>query len=120
MLEEEQVAENHRKGLPHNFSWLKPSRIAGTSAPRRMSEVDALVREGVSHLVSLSPEVALPTSSVDGLTIHHIPVTEHKAPTLEQIQDFIEICEKATNNLYEFECCCLKCLRCHVLRLKAF
>ena len=51
MLEEEQVAENHRKGLPHNFSWLKPSRIAGTSAPRRMSEVEALVREGVSHLV---------------------------------------------------------------------
>ena len=95
MLEEEQVAENHKKGLPHNFSWLKPSRIAGTSAPRRMSEVDALVREGVSHLVSLSPEVALPSSSVDGLTIHHIPVTEHKAPTLEQIQDFIEICKKA-------------------------
>merc|ERR1712083_1015617 len=29
------------------------------------------------------------------LTIHHIPVTEHKAPTLEQIQDFIEICKKA-------------------------
>ena len=47
------------------------------------------------HQVSLSPEVALPSSFVDGLTIHHIPVTEHKAPTLHQIQDFIEICKKA-------------------------
>ena len=47
------------------------------------------------HQVSLSPEVALPSSCVEGLTIHHIPVTEHKAPTLHQIQDFIEICKKA-------------------------
>ena len=66
MLEEEQVAENHKKGLPHNFSWLKPSRIAGTSAPRRMSEMDALAREGVTHLISLAPEVALPSTSVHG------------------------------------------------------
>ena len=95
--------ENHRKGLPHNFSWLKPSRIAGTSAPRRVSEVDALVREGVSHLVSLSPEVALPSSSVAGLTIHQIPVTEHKAPTLEQIQDFIEICEKVKTKKHLYD-----------------
>ena len=95
MLEEEQVAENHKKGLPHNFSWLKPSRIAGTSAPRRMSEMDALAREGVTHLVSLAPEVALPSTSEHRLTVHQIPVTEHKAPTLRQIQDFIGICEKA-------------------------
>ena len=101
MLEEVQVLENHRKGLPHNFSWLKPSRIAGTSAPRRKSEVEALVREGVSHLVSLSPEVRLPT--VEGLSIHHIPVTEHKAPTLEQIQDFIEICEKVKTKKHLYD-----------------
>ena len=95
MLAPEQTQYNHEQGLPHNFSWLLPKRIAGTSTPRRWEQLQALVAEGVSHLVSLSPEVAPPNLVIRGLTIHFIGVKESKAPSLEQFQDFINICEEA-------------------------
>ena len=49
----------------------------------------------VSHLVSLSPEMPPPTSPVQGLTIHFIPIEDFQAPTLNQIEKFLEICDDA-------------------------
>merc|ERR1719167_455308 len=82
-------------GLPRNFSWLEPGKLAGCGAPQSVEHLKALVGEQVSHLVSLSPDVPPPTFPVKGLIIHYIPVEEFKAPSLEQINEFIRIYSEA-------------------------
>ena len=49
----------------------------------------------VSHLISLSPEMPPPATPVQGLTIHYIPIEDFQAPTLNQIEKFLEICDDA-------------------------
>merc|ERR1712107_471210 len=56
MLGKEERQANYAKKLPYNFSWIEPRRLAGTSIPSTVAQLEGLVREGVSHLVSLSPE----------------------------------------------------------------
>jgi len=60
-----------------------------------VAQLEGLVREGVSHLVSLSPEMPPPATPVEGLTIHVIPIEDFQAPTLNQIKRFLEICDEA-------------------------
>ena len=69
--------------------------MAGSSRPGSRGELEALVREGVSHLVSLSPDAPPPDSPVEGLTVHYIGVEDFKAPTMDQFRQFIAICQAA-------------------------
>ena len=56
----------------------------------------ALVSEGVSHLVSLSPETPPFTAGpVEGLKITYIDVEDFEAPTPKQIRKFLKVCESA-------------------------
>ena len=87
--------KNTDRGVPTNFSWLEPSKVAGTSVPRSVAEMAAMVREGVAHLVSLSPDTPPPTFPLKGLTIHCIHVKEFEAPSIDQIDEFLHICEVA-------------------------
>ena len=46
-------------------------------------------------MVSLSPEMPPPAAPVKGLTVHFIPIEDFQAPTQNQIQKFLEICDAA-------------------------
>ena len=50
--------------LPWNFSWVDEKKLAGSSVPTSEGQMKALVSEGISHLVSLSPESPPSTAPV--------------------------------------------------------
>ena len=82
--------------LPWNFSWVDEKKLAGTSVPTTEVQMKALVSEGVSHLVSLSPETPPFTAGpVEGLKITYIDVEDFDAPTPKQIRKFLKVCESA-------------------------
>ena len=90
-----QNQQNRDKNLPQGFSWVEEKRLAGSSVPASREQLEALVKEGVTHLVSLSPETPPPTTPVDGLTITFIPVEDFAAPNSEDFRCFFELCERA-------------------------
>ena len=81
--------------LPWNFSWVDEKKLAGSSVPTSEGQMKALVSEGISHLVSLSPESPPSTAPVHGLKITYISVDDFEAPTPKQIRKFLKVCELA-------------------------
>ena len=81
--------------LPWNFSWVDEKKLAGTSVPTTEGQMKALVSEGISHLVSLSPETPPAAAPVEGLKITYIGVGDFEAPTPKQIRKFLKVCESA-------------------------
>ena len=47
MLGKEERMANYAKQLPYNFSWIERARLAGTSIPSTVAQLEGLVREGV-------------------------------------------------------------------------
>ena len=86
--------QNRDKNLPQGFSWVEEKRLAGTSVPVSQEHLEALVQEGVAHLVSLSPETP-PPKPIDGLKITFIPVEDFEAPDSGDFTRFFELCERA-------------------------
>ena len=80
--------------LPWNFSWVEEKKLAGTSAPTTEGQIKALAAEGISHLVSLSPETPPAPAPPEGLRITYIAVEDFEAPSPRQIRKFIKICEE--------------------------
>ena len=80
--------------LPWNFSWVDEKKLAGTSAPTTEGQIKALAAEGISHLVSLSPETPPAPAPPEGLKITYIAVEDFEAPSPRQIRKFIKICEE--------------------------
>ncbi|KAK5647691.1 hypothetical protein RI129_002583 [Pyrocoelia pectoralis] len=76
-----------------NFSWIVQSELAGMACPRTKLHIDYLENQGISHLVSLSPEMLPPISDHNNMKWSHIFVEEFEAPSLEQILNFIDICK---------------------------
>ncbi len=76
----------------HNFSWLIPGVLAGSSRPNKFSDLQRLAEEGVRVLVTvmLNP-LDIDTVTSAGLEYHHIPVRDFGTPTLEQLQEFVNI-----------------------------
>ena len=78
-------------GAPLGFVWLAPSRLAGTPLPGAVNDMDhdlaALKRVGISHLITLT-ERDLPQDALKrhGLANLHLPIRDHEAPSLGQIQ----------------------------------
>ena len=81
--------------LPSNFAWLPGHRVAGSSVPLTVTHLQEMVREGVAHLVSLSPDTPPPPFPLKGLTIHYINVKEFEGPSMDQMDEFLHICEVA-------------------------
>ena len=52
-------------------------------------------KEGVGHLVTLSEELQPPQPPPDSMKYHLIPIEEFEAPSIEQINEFISICDQA-------------------------
>ena len=78
-------------GAPLGFAWLEPGRLAGTPLPGVVNDMDhdlaALKRVGISHLITLT-ERDLPQDALKrhGLANLHLPIRDHEAPSLGQIQ----------------------------------
>ena len=80
--------------LPRYFSWLEPG-LAGTDRPRSQQELQGMVRSGVVHLVSLSPEAPPPEDEVPGLKVHLMPVKDFEAPSQKQLWQFVKLVQDA-------------------------
>ena len=90
-----QNQQNRDKNLPQNFSWVEEKRLAGSSVPESPEQLEAMVQEGVTHLVSLSPESPPPSTTISGLNITFIPVEDFEAPNSEDFRCFFELCQSA-------------------------
>ena len=55
MLGKEERTANYAKQLPYNFSWIELGRLAGTSIPSTVAQLEGLVREGVRAATKISP-----------------------------------------------------------------
>ncbi|MHA2427272.1 MAG: phosphatase domain-containing protein [Candidatus Hermodarchaeia archaeon] len=75
-----------------NFSYLIPGVLAGSSMPRGRQDLERLVDEGIEVLVtamedSLNKDVVKDV----GLEYHYYPVPPYGTPTLQQINDFVDL-----------------------------
>ena len=82
-----------RSVLPKNFSWLEQDKVAGSARPESQEELEALKKEGIKAIVSLTgtplnPEV------VSRLGFEYLHVHISGAPTinlLDEIVRFIDL-----------------------------
>lgn len=77
---------------PYNFSWIVSNELAGMGWPRTVANLNFLVQQGIKHLVTLSPEMIPPVQNYSQLRWTLIPVEEFEAPSMEDVERFIEIC----------------------------
>jgi len=75
-----------------NFSWLIPGVLAGSDRPYGLRDLQRLAREGVRVLVTvmeapLDPEAV----AAAGMEYHHLPVPDFGTPSLEQLEQFVEL-----------------------------
>lgn len=81
---------------PWNFSWIVAGEVCGSAWPESKANIAFLRSEGVRVLVTLSEERRPHSSAkVHGIECHVIPVEEFEEASVEQIAQFISICEKA-------------------------
>ncbi|XP_030747781.1 dual specificity protein phosphatase 23-like [Sitophilus oryzae] len=83
---------------PWNFSWVLPNELAATSCPQTLDDLEFLKSEGIRHLVTLSPEYIPPIRHFNGIKWSYIPIEEFEPPTLEDMTNFIKICQEAKEN----------------------
>ncbi len=75
-----------------NFSYLIPGVLAGSSMPRGRKDLERLVNEGIEVLVTAMEE-SLDVDLVKevGLEYHYYPVPPFGTPTLQQINNFVDL-----------------------------
>ena len=80
---------------PRNFSWLEDGKIAALAFPDKRENLEFLVNQGIRYLVTLTKELQPRVEEVPALIGINICVDDYCTFTLEQVQQFITICEKA-------------------------
>lgn len=83
---------------PWNFSWVVHKKLAAMAWPQTEDNLRYILGEGVTHLITLSPEMLPPVHSSPTLSWTLIAVPEFEAPSLNQISEFIGICEETEQN----------------------
>ncbi|MFX0168621.1 MAG: dual specificity protein phosphatase family protein [Candidatus Hodarchaeota archaeon] len=79
----------------HNFSYLIPGVLAGASKPRGKQDLTYLAMQGIKVLVT-AMEDSLDEEAVKttGLEYHYFPVLPYGTPSLQQINEFVELVNK--------------------------
>lgn len=79
----------------HNFSFLILGVLAGTDLPRGKKDLQQLAHEGIKVLVTVMEE-CLDEKAVNqaGLEYHCFPVPPYGTPSLEQLDQFIDLVNK--------------------------
>ncbi|GLV39855.1 cell division cycle 14 [Carabus blaptoides fortunei] len=82
---------------PWNFSWVVESKLAALAWPQTSANVRFLHEQGIHYLITLSPEKRPPITDIlfDKISWIEIGIEEFEAPSVKQIQQFIDVCEKA-------------------------
>jgi hypothetical protein len=80
---------------PRNFSWLEDGKIAALAFPDKREDLEFLANQGIRYLVTLTKESKPRVEEVPALIGINICVDDYCTFTLEQVQQFISICEKA-------------------------
>ncbi|XP_057376250.1 dual specificity protein phosphatase 23-like isoform X1 [Daphnia carinata] len=80
---------------PKNFSWLEDGKIAALAFPDKREDLEFLANHGIRYLVTLTKELKPNTEEVPALIGVNICVDDYCTFTMEQVQQFIGICEKA-------------------------
>jgi protein-tyrosine phosphatase len=80
---------------PDNFSWIVKDELAAMAWPRVPSNLHFIEKQGIKHLVTLSPEMRPPIHTSADLKWTEIPIEEFCSPSVSQMKEFIEICQKA-------------------------
>ncbi len=82
--------------MPRNFSWLLPDEIAGMARPSSaVQDLEFLKELGIDAIVSLT-EHPLQKALIEefGFEYKHVPVEDLTAPSLEQIEEFVNFATK--------------------------
>jgi atypical dual specificity phosphatase len=82
--------------MPRNFSWLLPDEIAGMARPASaVSDFEFLRELGIDAIVSLT-EHPLHIALIEefGFEYKHVPIVDLTAPSLEQIEEFVQFATK--------------------------
>ncbi|XP_042893584.1 uncharacterized protein LOC122267608, partial [Penaeus japonicus] len=80
---------------PWNFSWVVRGEVCASAWPESEANIAFLRNEGVQVLVSLSVERQPHRSAKKCMECHVIDVEEFEDPSVDQMAEFISICEKA-------------------------
>ncbi|PVD23860.1 hypothetical protein C0Q70_17134 [Pomacea canaliculata] len=81
--------------MPLNFSWVIVDLLCACGLPGTVANLRYLKNQGVTCIVSLTPEHHLPQHDMEGLEVVRIEVEDMTPPTLFQVHQFIEIVDKA-------------------------
>ena len=84
---------------PYFFSWVDEPLLAASAWPSGQEQLAWMRGEGIDILVTLTEET-IPRSWVDsaGLMGIQIPIPDMAAPTLEQLEQFVSVIEKAKSS----------------------
>lgn len=83
---------------PWNFSWVVQGKLAAMAWPQTEANLEYVINCGIKHLVTLSPEKLPPVKQYPALKWTLISIQEFEAPTLDQMKQFLDICEDADKN----------------------
>jgi atypical dual specificity phosphatase len=78
--------------MPRNFSWFLPNEIAGMARPSAsVSDFEFLKDNDIEAIVSLT-EIPLNNILIEefGFEYKHVPIEDLTAPTMEQVDEFVE------------------------------
>lgn len=77
-----------------NFSWIEDKVIAGSSKPFFQKQFELFKKVGIRVLINLTEETYQNINDLDKFTIYHIPIPDFNVPSIEQINEFWQICKK--------------------------
>ncbi len=81
--------------VPRNFSWLIAGRIAALAFPDKREDLEFLVEQGIKYLITLTAEMKPKVEEVPALVGVDISVEDFGTFSMEQVKEFIKICETA-------------------------
>lgn len=78
---------------PTNFGWLIENKLAGSGMPTSNTEVEWVVKQGVTSIVTMTEE-RLPDLWVQEIKYLHVPTEDYSAPDMQQIDEAVEFIQK--------------------------
>lgn len=81
---------------PWNFSWVDHGKLAAMACPVKAANLRFLLEQGITHLVTLSSEKRPPAHLCNQLKYTDIFIKEFQAPTVKEINAFVDICQRAS------------------------
>lgn len=79
--------------MPNQFSWIIPDKLAGMERPGSVcsleEDLEFLKNVGIDIIINLEEYVR----NYDEFDVKHIPIKDFKAPTLSDIEEFVELVE---------------------------